>query len=107
MKEARDGLDVRRADLKQLWAKGSKLREAMQIIDQIEKLKLVPDELESLIIDKKWIEAVILLRNSLKAIQQPSILEVGATSDLRSFLQSQENVSDDISTTEYKADDDL
>lgn len=84
-------METQRQDLKQLWSKGNQVREAMKIIDQIDTLKNVPDKLESLISEKRWIEAVLLLINSLKAINQPSLRGVGAIVDLRLFLQSQES----------------
>jgi exocyst complex component 4 len=56
-------------------------------------LKQIPDQLESLIGDKRFLQAAILLVRSLKMINKPEMLEIGAVADLRAYLASQENVS--------------
>lgn len=91
LKEARDGLDVRRQDLRMLWTKGDKLKEAMRILDLIEGVRVVPERLETLISEKRWIEAVVLLNKSLRVVNMPSLSGVGAIVDLRLFLLSHEN----------------
>lgn len=57
-----------------------------------EFLKSVPDALESLISEKRLLQAAVLLVRSMKLINKPDMLEVGALSDLRSYLNSQETV---------------
>ncbi len=52
----------------------------------------MPDLLESLISEKRLLQAAILLVKSLKIINRPDMVEIGATSDLRSYLTSQEMV---------------
>ncbi|TIA84297.1 hypothetical protein E3P77_00076 [Wallemia ichthyophaga] len=91
LKDARDGLDIRRHDLRFLWSKGDSLKEAMHTLDLIEAVRSVPDMLESLITDKRWIEAVVLLNKSLTIVNLPSLTDVGAIVDLRLFLLSQDN----------------
>ena len=108
--ESRDALGSKRADLAQLWSRGQALEEMMRLLDQMcapmtnnvhihpdhsrasEKLKAVPDLLESLISEKRLLQAAILLVKSLKIINRPDMLEIGATSDLRNYLTSQEMV---------------
>ena len=58
-----------------------------------EKLKQVPDRLESLIGDKRFLPAALILVSSIKAINKPEISQVGALSELKAYLSSQENVS--------------
>jgi exocyst complex component 4 len=58
-----------------------------------EHLKTVPDLLETLMSEKRLLQAAILLVRSLKIINKPDMLEIGAVSDLRSYLVSQETVS--------------
>ena len=57
-----------------------------------EHLKSVPDALESLILEKRLLQAAALLVRSLKLINKADMLEVGAVSDLRSYLVGQETV---------------
>ena len=57
-----------------------------------EHLKTVPDILESLMSEKRLLQAAVLLVRSLKMINKPDMLEIGAVVDLRSYLNGQENV---------------
>lgn len=57
-----------------------------------EKLKLVPDQLEGLIGDKRFLPAALLLVASIKTIQKPEISQIGAISDLKAYFTSQEAV---------------
>lgn len=57
-----------------------------------EHLKSVPDALESLILEKRLLQAAALLVRSLKLINKPDMHEIGAVSDLRSYLVGQETV---------------
>lgn len=56
-------------------------------------MKTVPDLLETLMSEKRLLQAAILLVRSLKIINKPDMLEIGAVSDLRSYLNGQETVS--------------
>ncbi len=53
----------------------------------------MPDALESLILEKRLLQAAALLVRSLKLINKPDMMEIGAVSDLRSYLVGQETVS--------------
>ena len=57
-----------------------------------ELLKTVPDLLETLMSEKRLLQASILLVRSLKTINNSDMLEIGAVADLRSYLNSQEVV---------------
>jgi hypothetical protein len=48
--------------------------------------------LEARISEKKFLSAVELLGEALKTIRQPDMMEIGALSDLRAYLGSQESV---------------
>ncbi|KAI0654199.1 Sec8 exocyst complex component-specific domain-containing protein [Cubamyces menziesii] len=96
LQEAKETLGSKRADLVQLWARNQTVEEMMRILDQIEHLKSVPDALESLILEKRLLQAAALLVRSLKLINKPDMLEIGAVSDLRSYLIGQETTLRDI-----------
>ncbi|KAI0801047.1 Sec8 exocyst complex component-specific domain-containing protein [Fomes fomentarius] len=96
LQEAKETLGSKRADLVQLWTRNQTVEEMMRILDQIEHLKSVPDALESLILEKRLLQAAALLVRSLKLINKPDMLEVGAVSDLRSYLVGQETTLREI-----------
>ncbi|KAF8973579.1 exocyst complex component sec8 [Flammula alnicola] len=101
--EAKEALGSKRADLVQLWNRGQTLEEMIKILDQIEHLKSVPDLLETLMSEKRLLQAAILLVRSLKIINKPDMLEIGAVSDLRSYLISQETALREILVDELQS----
>ncbi|KAF8323217.1 hypothetical protein DL93DRAFT_2049947 [Clavulina sp. PMI_390] len=94
--EARDALGNKHADLVQLWSRGQTLDEMMRLLDEIERLKNVPDLLESLISEKRLLQAAILLVKSMKTISKQDMLDIGAVADLRAYLITQESSLRDI-----------
>ncbi|OCH94713.1 hypothetical protein OBBRIDRAFT_769063 [Obba rivulosa] len=96
LQEAKDTLGGKRSDLVQLWSRSQTVEEMVRILNQIEHLKSVPDALESLISEKRLLQAAVLLVRSMKSINKPDMLEIGALSDLRSYLNSQEVALRDI-----------
>ena len=61
-----------------------------------EHLKAVPDTLESLISEKRLLQASVLLTRSGKLINKGEFMELGALTDLRSYLAGQETVSETL-----------
>ncbi len=53
----------------------------------------MPDLLETLMSEKRLLQASILLVRSLKVINKSDMREIGAISDLRSYLEAQESVN--------------
>lgn len=100
LQESKDALGSKRADLVQLWARGQTLEEMMRLLDQIEHLKSVPDLLETLMSEKRLLQASVLLVRSLKIINKSEMLEIGAVSDLRGYLLGQETALREILTDE-------
>ena len=62
-------------------------------ISYSEHLRSVPDALESLISEKRLLQAAVLLVRSLKLIHKQDMLDIGALADLRSYLNTQETAS--------------
>jgi exocyst complex component 4 len=52
----------------------------------------MPDLLETLMSEKRLLQASVLLMKNLKVINKPDMLEIGAVSDLRSYMSGQETV---------------
>ncbi|TDL28204.1 hypothetical protein BD410DRAFT_818641 [Rickenella mellea] len=96
LQEAKDALGNKRSDLVQLWSRGQTIDEMLRLMDQIENLKSVPDVLESLMTEKRLLDASVLLIRSLKTINKPDLLEIGAVADLRAYLTGQENALREI-----------
>lgn len=61
-------------------------------------LRSVPDALESLISEKRLLQAAALLVRSIKLINKQDMLDIGALSDLRTYLSSQETVRSGVIT---------
>jgi exocyst complex component 4 len=57
-----------------------------------DNLRQIPEQLETLIGDKKFLQAALILGRSLKTINKPEIAELGAVSELRAYFVSQETV---------------
>lgn len=66
---------------------------AFRLLIISDNLKQVPDQLESLIGDKHFLRAALLLVRSRKTINRPELAEMGALADLKAYLVSQETVS--------------
>ena len=58
-----------------------------------EHLKTIPDVLETLMSEKRLLQASVLLVRSLKMINKADMAEIGAVVDLRNYLVGQETVS--------------
>jgi len=65
-------------------------------ISEIEDLRLVPDQLEARISEKRFLSAVDILQTALRRIRVPALDEIGALGDLRSYLANQETALTDI-----------
>ncbi|KAI0347837.1 Sec8 exocyst complex component-specific domain-containing protein [Trametopsis cervina] len=96
LQESKENLGGKRGDLVQLRTRTQTLEEMLRILDQIEHLRAVPDVLESLISEKRLLQAAVLLVRSLKLINKQDMLEIGALADLRSYLTSQDTAIRDI-----------
>ncbi|KAF9527778.1 exocyst complex component sec8 [Crepidotus variabilis] len=103
LQEAKEALGSKRTDLVQLWNRGQMLEEMIKLLDQIEHLKTVPDLLETLMSEKRLLQAAILLVRSLKIINKSDMQEIGAVADLRSYLEAQETALRDILIDEMQS----
>ncbi|KAG8751436.1 hypothetical protein FRC11_009388, partial [Ceratobasidium sp. 423] len=101
--DARAALSHQRADLVQFWSRGQTIEEMLRILDEIERLKNIPDQLESLMSEKKLLQAALLLVRSQKTITNAELMEIGALTDLRSYLNGQETALRDIMIEELHA----
>lgn len=68
----------------------------LQILDRIEKLQLIPEKLEARISEKRFLTAVDILQGALRMIRRTEMENIGALSDLRTYLSNQEVSLTDI-----------
>ncbi|KAK4705054.1 exocyst complex component 4, partial [Phenoliferia sp. Uapishka_3] len=95
--EVRDRLEGKgKEGLAGMWDRMGHLEEMGKILDEIDYLRAIPDRLETLMSDKRFLTAVVLLVRSLKTINKAEMMEIGALTDLRAWLVSQEGVLQDI-----------
>ena len=57
-----------------------------------EHIRGIPEKLEALISEKRFLSAVELLQDALKTMREPNMDDIGALSDLRVYLSNQEHV---------------
>lgn len=93
----------KRSEMIQLRAREKNLRDMLRALDAIEQLKAVPDQLESLVGDKRFLQASLLLMRSLRAINNQDLMGIGALAELRSYLRGQLDTLADILIEELQS----
>lgn len=94
--QAKVGLSWTRPELKGLASTSQSYDEMLQVLSQIEQLRLVMDKLEARISEKRFISAVEVLQDALRMLRKPEMDNIGALSDLRIYLANQETSLTDI-----------
>ncbi|GAA5870920.1 hypothetical protein JCM3774_003481 [Rhodotorula dairenensis] len=79
-----------------MYARLGMLEEMGSLLDEIESLLRLPPSLETLLAEKRFLSAVVLLVRCNKALRKPELLEIGALADLRAWAIAQEGVVLDI-----------
>lgn len=83
-------------ELKKLYTTSQMYDEQLQMLNELEELRQVPDQLEARISEKRFLTAVEVLQNALRRLRKPELDDIGALSDLRSYLANQEAALMDI-----------
>ena len=83
-------------ELKKLSAASHMYDDLLQTLNELEELRAVPDQLEARISEKRFLTAVEVLQNALRKLRKPELDNIGALSDLRSYLGNQETALMDI-----------
>ncbi|GAA6007556.1 hypothetical protein JCM10207_006385 [Rhodosporidiobolus poonsookiae] len=81
-----------REGLAGMYARMGMLEEMGGVLDEIDTLLRLPPSLESLLSEKRFLSAVVLLVRSTKALHKPELMEIGALADLRAWAVAQEGV---------------
>lgn len=83
-------------ELKKLYTSSQMYDELLQTLNELEELRQVPDQLEARISEKRFLTAVEVLQNALRRLRKEELDDIGALSDLRSYLANQETALMDI-----------
>ena len=87
---------VTKPELKGLGLSSQGYDDMLQILGQIEKLQLVPEQLDARISEKHFLFAVDLLQDALRIIRRSDLEKIGALTDLRIYFSNQETSLTDI-----------
>lgn len=93
---SRASLSATDPELKKLYKSSQMYDDVLQTLNELEELRGVPDQLEARISEKRFLTAVDVLQNALRKLRKPDLDEIGALSDLRSYLANQETALMDI-----------
>lgn len=83
-------------DLKRLHATSKMYDGVLEALNELEELRAVPDQLEARISEKRFLTAVEVLHNALRKLRRPELDDIGALSELRTYLANQEDALMDI-----------
>ena len=87
---------ITKPELKDLGVSSQKYDDMLQILGQVEKLQLVPEQLDARISEKHFLPAVDLLQDALRMIRKSDMEDIGALTDLRIYFSNQETSLTDI-----------
>jgi len=93
---AKSNLMVTKPELKGLGTSSQKYDDMLSILGHIEKLQLMPEQLDARISDKHFLPAVDLLQDALRIIRKSEMEDIGALTDLRIYFSNQETSLSDI-----------
>ncbi|KAL2268674.1 hypothetical protein VTJ83DRAFT_3520 [Remersonia thermophila] len=83
-------------ELKKLYATSRMYDSVLQTLDELDDLRIVPDQLEARISEKRFLTAVEVLQSALRKLTKPELEGIGALSELRTYLANQETALMDI-----------
>ncbi|KAK0636237.1 Sec8 exocyst complex component-specific domain-containing protein [Bombardia bombarda] len=83
-------------ELKKLHATSRMYDDVLQTLNELDDLRTIPDQLEARISEKRFLTAVDVLQNALRKLRRPELDDIGALTDLRSYLVNQETALMDI-----------
>lgn len=96
MDEAKAGLLSTKPELKGLATSSQNYDDILQLFTQIEEIQSLPEKLESLISDKRFLAAVEVLHTGLRLLRRSELEEIGALADIRAYFSNQETSLTDI-----------
>jgi exocyst complex component 4 len=94
--QSKSNLGTTEPELRKLTTASQNYDDLLHTLAEVEDLRLVPDQLEARISEKRFLTAVDVLQDALRRIRVPELDDIGALSDLRSYLTNQEVALTDI-----------
>lgn len=94
--KSKNDLSTSKPEVRNMVESSQKYDTMLLTLQSIENLQLVPEKLEARISEKRFLIAVDVLSSGLKMIRQSDMMEIGALSDLRTYLGTQESSLVDI-----------
>ncbi|KAH6963890.1 Sec8 exocyst complex component-specific domain-containing protein [Fusarium avenaceum] len=83
-------------ELKKLSKTSQEFDALVQTLNELDDLRAVPDQLEARISEKRFLTAVEVLQTALRKLRRPELDDIGALTELRSYLANQETALMDI-----------
>lgn len=80
-------LHCKRDELRKLWIEGIEHKHVLNLLDEIENIKQVPQKLEQCMVSKHYLSATDMLVSAVESLEGP-LLQVEGLSDLRLELHS-------------------
>ncbi|KAM7120181.1 exocyst complex component 4 isoform 1-T1 [Molossus nigricans] len=80
-------LHCKRDELRKLWIEGIEHKHVLNLLDEIENIKQVPQKLEQCMVSKHYLSATDMLVSAVQSLEGP-LLQVEGLSDLRLELHS-------------------
>lgn len=93
---AKSQLSTTKPELREFATASQNYDEMIQMLNTIEQLQLIPEKLEARISEKRFLTAVDVLQDALRLIRKSEMENIGALSDLRTYLSNQEVSLTDI-----------
>ncbi|WEW56444.1 exocyst subunit [Emydomyces testavorans] len=94
--DAKSGLITTKPELRGLAAASRSYDDLLQLLNQIEHIRSLPEKLEARISEKRFIAAVDILKETLGLLRRPQFEKIGGLGDLRTYFANQETSLTDI-----------
>ncbi|MCJ1306912.1 hypothetical protein MMC25_000556 [Agyrium rufum] len=94
--DAKANLTTTKPELRGLSTSSQGYDDMLQILGQIEKIQVLPDQLDVRISDKHFLSAVDILQDALRLIRNSNLENIGSIADLRVYVNNQETSLTDI-----------
>ncbi|GAB7347743.1 hypothetical protein MBLNU459_g5295t1 [Dothideomycetes sp. NU459] len=94
--QAKTNLRTTRPELKAFATSSQSYDQMLQTLGFIEQLQVMPEKLEALISEKRFLAAVDTLQDALRLMRKPEMEDIGALTELRVYFHNQEHSVTDI-----------
>jgi Xaa-Pro aminopeptidase len=96
LEQAKSGLLTTKPELKGLAMSSQNYDDILQLFNQIQEIQALPEKLEALISDKRFLAAVDILHGGFRLLRRSELENIGALADLRAYFNNQETSLTDV-----------